>query len=176
LKICFRFFDTLPEPEILLSIILVVGYRNIEIQCGNFNWNKIHNLDIGDFCKKIPKQVHFCFSFRTFSRIWFLHICSRKCATRPNFFFQICIRVCQVTPRLKGYFARNTTHYCRLALSFLSLCDRFRCNEIINLTMRDIKDLGSAIVVKVQDTKNYKLRSFTILGKFYVEICRKYIG
>jgi hypothetical protein len=22
------------------------------IQCGNFNWNKIHNLDIGGFCKK----------------------------------------------------------------------------------------------------------------------------
>jgi hypothetical protein len=40
--------------------------------------------------------------------------------------------------------------------------------------MRDIEDLGSAIVVKVQDTKNYKSRSFTILGKFYVEIPRKY--
>jgi hypothetical protein len=35
--------------------------------------------------------------------------------------------------------------------------------------MRDIEDLGSAIVVKVQDTQNYKSRSFTILGKFYVE-------
>jgi hypothetical protein len=41
--------------------------------------------------------------------------------------------------------------------------------------MRDIADLGSAIVVKVQDTQNYKLPSFTILGKFYVEICRKYL-
>jgi hypothetical protein len=38
--------------------------------------------------------------------------------------------------------------------------------------MRDIEDWGSAIVVKVQDTQNYKSRSFTILGKFYVEICR----
>ncbi|KAJ3617091.1 hypothetical protein MTP99_009089 [Tenebrio molitor] len=38
----------------------------------------------------------------------------------------------------------------RLALSYLSLCDRFRCNEITNLTMRDIEDLGSAIVVKVE--------------------------
>jgi hypothetical protein len=54
-------------------------------------------------------------------------------------------------------------------------CDRFRCNEITNLTMTDIEDLGSAIVVKVQDPKNYKSRSFTILGKFYLEICRKYI-
>jgi hypothetical protein len=39
--------------------------------------------------------------------------------------------------------------------------------------MRDIEDLGSAFVVKVQDTKNFKSRSFTILGKFYVEICQK---
>jgi hypothetical protein len=47
-------------------------------------------------------------------------------------------------------------------------CDRFRCNEITNLTMRDIEDLGSAIVEGVRDSKNYKSRSFTILGKFYV--------
>jgi hypothetical protein len=37
-----------------------------------------------------------------------------------------------------------------------------------NLTMGDIEDLGSAILVKVQDT-NYKSRSFTILRKFYLE-------
>jgi hypothetical protein len=30
--------------------------------------------------------------------------------------------------------------------------------------MGDIEDLGSAFLVKVQDTKNYKSRSFTILG------------
>jgi hypothetical protein len=42
-------------------------------------------------------------------------------------------------------------------------CDRAcRCDEITNLTMGDIEDLGSAILVKVQDT-NYKSRSFTIL-------------
>jgi hypothetical protein len=46
--------------------------------------------------------------------------------------------------------------------------------EFTNLTIRDIEDLGSAVVVKVQDIENYKSRSFTILGKFYVEICRKY--
>jgi hypothetical protein len=28
----------------------------------------------------------------------------------------------------------------------------------------------SAILIKVQDTKNYKSRSFIILGKFYLEI------
>jgi hypothetical protein len=55
--------------------------------------------------------------------------------------------------------------YCTLGeVLLVTKCDRFRCNEITNLTMRDIEDLGSAIVVKVQDTKNYK--SFIILGKF----------
>jgi hypothetical protein len=28
-----------------------------------------------------------------------------------------------------------------------------RCDEVTNLTMGDIEDLGSAILVKVQDTK-----------------------
>jgi hypothetical protein len=50
-----------------------------------------------------------------------------------------------------------------------------RCDEITNLTMKDIEDLGSAILLKVQDTKNYKSQSSTILVNFYLEICRKYI-
>jgi hypothetical protein len=35
--------------------------------------------------------------------------------------------------------------------------------------MEHIEDLVSAILVKVQDTKNYKSRPFTILGKFYLK-------
>jgi hypothetical protein len=31
------------------------------IQCGNFNWNKIHNLDIGGFCKKSRNRLIFDF-------------------------------------------------------------------------------------------------------------------
>jgi hypothetical protein len=44
-----------------------------------------------------------------------------------------------------------------------------RYDEITNLTMRNIEVSGSAILVKVQVTKNYKSWSFTILGKFYLE-------
>jgi hypothetical protein len=62
--------------------------KYFQIQIGNFKWNKIHNLDIGTFCKKIPKQVDFCFSLPTFWRIWFLHICSRKFATPLTYFFK----------------------------------------------------------------------------------------
>jgi hypothetical protein len=40
--------------------------------------------------------------------------------------------------------------------------------------MGNVEDLSSAIAILVQDTKNYKLRPFPILGKFYLEICRKY--
>jgi hypothetical protein len=46
----------------------------------------------------------------------------------------------------------------------------------VHLTMEHIEDLVSAILVKVQDTKNYKSRPFTILGKFYLKFARKYIG
>jgi hypothetical protein len=34
--------------------------------------------------------------------LWFLHICSRKLATTPTFFFNG--KICQVTPRLKVHF------------------------------------------------------------------------
>jgi hypothetical protein len=44
----------------------IVCNVNTSIQGGNFNWNKIHNLEIGNFCKKIPKQVDFYFSLSTF--------------------------------------------------------------------------------------------------------------
>jgi hypothetical protein len=45
------------------------------------------------------------------------------------------------------------------------------CDEITTVTMGDIVDLGYAILVKVQDIKKYKSLSFTILRKFYLEIC-----
>jgi hypothetical protein len=66
---------------------------------------------------------------------------------------------------------RIINNYCWLCKTGAS-----RCHETTNLTMKDIEDLGSAILVKVRDTKNYKSRSFIILGKFYLEICTKYIG
>jgi hypothetical protein len=41
------------------------------------------------------------------------------------------------------------------------MCDRAcRYDKITNLTMGNIEDLGSVILVKVQDTKNYKSTSF----------------
>jgi hypothetical protein len=35
--------------------------KYIQIQCGNFKWNKYHNLDIGNFCKKIRNRSIFVF-------------------------------------------------------------------------------------------------------------------
>jgi hypothetical protein len=32
-----------------------------QIQCGNFEWNKIHNLDVGSFCKKSQNRSIFVF-------------------------------------------------------------------------------------------------------------------
>jgi hypothetical protein len=38
-----------------------------------YNWNKIRNLDVGDFCKN-PETGQLLFSLPTFWRIWFLYI------------------------------------------------------------------------------------------------------
>jgi hypothetical protein len=38
----------------------------------------------------------------------------------------------------------------------LSVTGACRCDEITNLIMRDIEDLSFAILIKVQDTENYK--------------------
>jgi integrase len=50
-----------------------------------------------------------------------------------------------------------------------------QCDELTNVTVADVEDMWSAILVKVRDTQNCKL-SFTILGEFYLEICRKHIS
>jgi integrase len=48
-----------------------------------------------------------------------------------------------------------------------------RRQELVQLTVDDVKDVGSALIVKLQDTKNKKERVFTIIDEFY-EIYRKY--
>jgi hypothetical protein len=40
-------------------------------QCGNFNWNKIHNLDIGDFCKTSRNRSIFIFHYSHFGAYGF---------------------------------------------------------------------------------------------------------
>jgi hypothetical protein len=47
---------------------------SIPIQCENFNWNEIHNLDIGDFCKKIPKQVNLFFLAHILAHVVFAYL------------------------------------------------------------------------------------------------------
>jgi hypothetical protein len=80
------------------------------IQCGNFiNWNKIHNLDMGDFCKKSRNRSTFVFLCPQFGAYGFC-ISAPGSAQPPLTFFSN-VTVCQVTPRLKGYFAINTAHY-----------------------------------------------------------------
>jgi hypothetical protein len=83
------------------------------IQCGNFNWNKIHNLDIGGFCKKSQNRSIFVFPCPHFSAYGFC-ISPPGSAQPPLTFFvkwKGTQGVRQVTPCLKAHFARNATHY-----------------------------------------------------------------
>lgn len=49
-----------------------------------------------------------------------------------------------------------------------------RANEMYNMKVEDIKDLGSAFLVNVPNTKTKVSRKFTITDNFY-PICKKYI-
>jgi hypothetical protein len=83
--------------------------QNLLIQGGNFNWNKIHNLEIVNFCKKSRNRSIFIFPCPNFDAYGFCISAPGSVQPPPTFFFNG--RVCQVTPRLKDHFARNTTHY-----------------------------------------------------------------
>jgi integrase len=72
--------------------------------------------------------------------------------------------------------APNEKYLATKVILILGVTGGCRCDEITSLTMGDIEDLGSAILIKLQDTRNYKSRSFIIVEKFYLEICRKYIS
>ncbi|KAF2895571.1 hypothetical protein ILUMI_10605, partial [Ignelater luminosus] len=45
--------------------------------------------------------------------------------------------------------------------------------ELCQMKIDDIRDLGSAVLIRIPDTKTKKSRSFTISGEFY-EIYKKY--
>jgi integrase len=56
-----------------------------------------------------------------------------------------------------------------------------RSDELVKLTIDDIQDLGSTILVSVMNTKNYVNRTFTIVSKEncsidFVSICKKYMA
>jgi hypothetical protein len=65
---------------------------------------KIHNLDIGNFCKKSQNRSIFVFPCPHFGVYGFCLSASGSSQSPLTFFFQM-------IPRLKDYLARNTTHY-----------------------------------------------------------------
>jgi integrase len=72
--------------------------------------------------------------------------------------------------------APNEKYLATKVVLILGVTGGCRCDEITSLTMADIEDLGTLILIKLQDTKHYKSRSFIIMENFYLEICRKYIS
>jgi hypothetical protein len=58
------------------------------IQCRNFNWNKIHNLDIGNFCKKSRNRSIFAFPCPHFGVYGFCLSVSESSQSPLTFFFK----------------------------------------------------------------------------------------
>jgi hypothetical protein len=79
------------------------------VQGGNFNWNKIHNLEIGDFCKNTETGQFLFFLAHILTHMVFGYLLL-KVRNHSQLFFSN-VKVYQVTPRLKGQFVRNTTQY-----------------------------------------------------------------
>lgn len=50
-----------------------------------------------------------------------------------------------------------------------------RCEELVKMTVDNIRDLGSAIHIIIPDNKTKKPRSFTIVGEEYLSTYRKYV-
>lgn len=49
-----------------------------------------------------------------------------------------------------------------------------RCDELLKLNVEDVEDCGTLILIKIINTKTKKPRSFTIVGDFYLNLCRQY--
>jgi hypothetical protein len=64
---------------------------------------------MSDFCKKSRNRSIVVFPGLHFGAYGFC--ISPPGRTQPSLTFFLNVRVYQVTPRLKGHFARNTTHY-----------------------------------------------------------------
>jgi hypothetical protein len=61
---------------------------NFHIQGGNFNWNKIHNLEIGDFCKKYRNMLIFIFPCPHFDAYGFCISAPGSAQPSQLFFFK----------------------------------------------------------------------------------------
>jgi hypothetical protein len=80
--------------------------NTLYVQGGNFNWNKIHNLEIGNFCKKSRNRSIFIFPCPHFDAYGFCISAPGSAQPPPTFFFKW-----KDMSSLKDHFARNTTHY-----------------------------------------------------------------
>jgi hypothetical protein len=72
------------------------------IQHGNCNWNKIRNLNRGDFCKKSRNRLFIVFLCPHFGEYGFC-LYAPGSAPPPRTFFFSNVTNCQVTLRSKSY-------------------------------------------------------------------------
>jgi hypothetical protein len=63
--------------------------RILTIQGGNFIWNKSHNLEIGNFCKKSRNRSIFIFPCPHFDAYGFCISAPGSAQPPPTFFFQM---------------------------------------------------------------------------------------
>lgn len=58
----------------------------------------------------------------------------------------------------------------------LGVAGACRSDELVNLTIDNVEDVNSALIIKIPNTKTKRPRSFTVLGDNYLNLYRKYVA
>ncbi|KAF2895479.1 hypothetical protein ILUMI_10697 [Ignelater luminosus] len=70
--------------------------------------------------------------------------------------------------------ADDDTNLLNQAVLILGVSDACRREELVNMTIDDIEDVGSILIVKILYSKTHSERTFTVSNSEYIEIYRKY--
>lgn len=58
----------------------------------------------------------------------------------------------------------------------MGVCGACRKDELLKMTIDDVEDKGSVLIVKVPDTKTYNQRTFVVDNKDFLALYRKYVA
>ncbi|KAJ8974132.1 hypothetical protein NQ317_004498 [Molorchus minor] len=61
-------------------------------------------------------------------------------------------------------------------VAVMGLLGACRCEELCQMSLNNIEDLGNALVVNIPDSKTRVSRTFTVITETYIDLYRKYLA
>lgn len=80
----------------------------------------------------------------------------------------------QIEQFLKG--APDDEYLLMKVVAIVGIFGACRREELCQLTLDDVEDMDTSLIIKISDTKNKVPRNFTIVEKFYLDFYRKYMA